>query len=185
MNHTILTGQDLNERPERHDPNDPTRVLISNLHIFGKSIDSGFCLLRILPVRRSNDNCTVVLNINSHTKFFNHPPNNRPTRSYNRTNFVGRNFERKHTRRIFAEIISRSSDSCFHIVENLQPSNSSLLESLFHDLESNSLYLDVHLQCSDTFSCTCNLEVHVTRVVFSTLNVGKDSVVVDVVLVGN
>jgi hypothetical protein len=185
VNHSILTRKDLNKCAKWHDSNNTTGVLIANLNVLSKGGDSGLCLISVLTVRRSNNDSTVVLNVDRDTELVDHSTNNRSTRTDDCTDLVGRNLERKHSRSVFAEIVSGCRDRCFHIVENLQSSNSSLLKSLLHNLESNSLYLNVHLQCGNTFTCTRNLEVHVTRVIFSTLNVGKNSVVVDVLFVGD
>jgi hypothetical protein len=76
MNHPILARKNLHKCPERHNSNDPTCVLITNLNVFGKSINRSFSLLGILSIRRTNDNGTVILNINGDTKFLNHPADN-------------------------------------------------------------------------------------------------------------
>jgi hypothetical protein len=185
VNHSVFTRQNLNKCTERHDSNNTTGVLVANFNILSKGCDSGFGLVSVLTIRRSDNDCTVVLNVDSHTEFVDHSTNNRSTRTDDCTDLVGRNLERKHSRCVLAEVVSTCSDCCFHIVENLQSSNSSLLKSLLHNLEGNSLNLNVHLKCGYTITCTRNLEVHVTRVVFSTLNVGQNSVVVDVLLVSD
>ena len=51
----------------------------------------------------------------------------------------------------------------------------SLLKSLLKDLSGKSVNLYIHLECSYAVRCTCYLEVHVTKEVFHSLDIGKDS----------
>ncbi len=183
VNHSIFAWQNLYECSERHDSNNSAGVLVTNFNILSKGVDCCFGFLGVLTVGRTNDDCTIVLNVDRDTEFVDHSTNYRSTRTDDCADLVGRNLEREHSRCVLAEIISGCRDSCFHIVENLQSSDPSLLKSLRHDLERDSLYLNVHLQCGNTFSCPCNLEVHVTRVVFRTLDIGKNCVLGFVVLV--
>jgi hypothetical protein len=185
VNHSVFPGEDLNERSERHDSNNTTGVLVTNLNILGQGVDCRFGLLGVLTVGRSNDDCTVVLNVDRYTELVDHSANYRSTRTDDCTDLVGRNLERKHSRSVLAKVATRCGNRCFHIVENLQSGDTSLLERLPHDLERDSLYLNVHLQCGHALACARYLEVHISRVVFSTLNVGENGVVVDVFFVGN
>jgi predicted GNAT family acetyltransferase len=127
VNHSVLTRQDLNERTKWHYSNNSTGVLVTDLNVLSKSCNCSFGSFSVLTVRRSDNNCAVVLNIDSHTELVDHATNNRATRADNRTNLVSRNLERKHSRSELAEVISSSRDGFFHIVENLQSSNPSLL----------------------------------------------------------
>ncbi|MPM72084.1 hypothetical protein SDC9_119057 [bioreactor metagenome] len=51
----------------------------------------------------------------------------------------------------------------------------SLAQCLAHDLSSDALDLDVHLQGGDALGGTGNFEVHIAQMIFCTLNIGQDN----------
>src|SRR5699024_7907771 len=46
------------------------------------------------------------------------------------------------------------------------------------DRSCQSVDLDIHLDCCDTFMCTCHLEIHVSEEVFQTLDICQYDVIV-------
>ncbi len=106
VNHSVFTGENLNECSKRHDANDTAGVLVTNLDVLGKSVDRCFGLLGVLAIGRTNDDCAVVLNVDRDTELIDHATNNRSTRTDDCADLVGRNLERKHSRSELAQVIS-------------------------------------------------------------------------------
>jgi len=82
------------------------------------------------------------------------------------------------SRCVLRDVVSSLADGLRHAVEELQPTNAGLLHRFFEDLAAEAFDLDVHLQCGDALGRTCDLEVHVTVVVFLAGDVGEDAVAV-------
>ena len=53
-----------------------------------------------------------------------------------------------------------------------------LSQGFAHNLSGDALDLNVHLQGSDAFSGASYFEVHITQMIFSTLNVSQDDIFV-------
>ena len=51
-----------------------------------------------------------------------------------------------------------------------------LLEGFFHNLLRNACDFDVHLQRGDAVGSPCDLEVHITKVIFITKDVCQNSI---------
>ena len=72
------------------------------------------------------------------------------------------------------EFAPRRGETFLHLFHDIASSSYGFFEYFFDDLHRESGDLAVHLECGDTFFCTCYLEVHVSEEVFLSLDVGED-----------
>jgi hypothetical protein len=110
VNHSILARKNLNKCPKWHDSNNSACVLVADLNVLSKSGNCGLRLVSVFAIRRSNNNCAVVLNVDSYTELVDHSTNYRSTRTDDCADLVGRNLERKHSRCVLAEVVSGYRD---------------------------------------------------------------------------
>src|SRR5581483_1599658 len=92
--------------------------------------------------------------------------------------FVHRNLQRVKARRMSRDLRTGFWKSLNHFVEDKEPASACLLQRLAHDLRGDSSHLDVHLQSSDSFARSGNLEVHVTVVVLGACDVSENGVLI-------
>src|SRR5690606_17935559 len=81
----------------------------------------------------------------------------------------------QHARRKFGHLGTGTVDGFFHLAQDVHTAFVSLGQCNLHDFLGDALDLDIHLQGSDTFLGTGNLEVHIAQVIFVTQNVGQHS----------
>ena len=77
---------------------------------------------------------------------------------------------------IFVKLSTIFRNLFSHTIENLDTSFGSLFNGLLGNIKRQSLNLQVELETRDTITGSSNLEVHVTKVVFRTENVGQNDV---------
>ncbi|MPN24976.1 hypothetical protein SDC9_172383 [bioreactor metagenome] len=65
----------------------------------------------------------------------------------------------------------RSCYCCLHFIENVKATFLSLFKSFFQNISRNSSRFIVHLKSCYTFSSTSNFKVHISVVVFKSLNI--------------
>ena len=176
VNHAVLAGEYLHESAERHYSHDPAGVGIADLDVLGQRVDGVLGLFGIVFIGRTDNHSAVILNIDRDTELVDHSANDRSTRPDNRTDLVGRDLHRDHSRCVLAQVISGIGDCLGHAVKDLQPGDACLLQGFTHDFERDSLDLDVHLERGHAVPCPGDFEVHVTRMVFRTLNIGEDCI---------
>ena len=76
------------------------------------------------------------------------------------------------------KLLPRLGNRLEHLVENELPGVLRLFKRRAQDLLSDAGDLDVHLQRRNPVACSGDLEVHVAEVIFGSLDVGQDRVVV-------
>ena len=69
-------------------------------------------------------------------------------------------------------------DDLEHFIQDGQAGFMGLFQCFAHDLRCDALDLDVHLQGGDAFGGSGNFEIHVAEVVFSSLDVGENDIIV-------
>ena len=94
------------------------------------------------------------------------------------TDLIWVNVEGDHLWSVFADLGSWLSDSAFHDFADLSAGFVGLGKSFAKDLTGDAVDLDVHLKGGDAFFGAGALEVHITEVVFKTLDIGEDGVMV-------
>ena len=176
VDHPVLPGKYLYESAERHNPHNPAGVGIADLNFLGKCVDGVFGLLGVITVGRTDNDRAVVLDIDGDAKFVDHSANDRSTRSDNRADLVGRNLHRDHSRCVLAQVVPGIGDCLGHAVKDLQPGDAGLLKGLTHDCKRDAFNLDIHLERGHAVTGPGDFEVHITRVVFRTLDIGEDRV---------
>ena len=98
-------------------------------------------------------------------------------------NFLGIDLHRFDTGLVLTQLFSVSGLGLFHNGENLHAGLSHLFHRFLRDVKGQALNLEVELEARDTVPGSADLEVHVTKVIFGTDDVGEDDVLADVSLI--
>src|SRR5690606_28059453 len=117
----------------------------------------------------------VIRNIDLCTGFFGQGTDGCTTLTNHVTNLLGIDLHGQHARCKFGHLGTGTVDGLFHLAQDVHTAFVSLSQCNLHDFLGDALDLDVHLQSSNTFLGTGNLEVHIAQVIFVTQNVGQHS----------
>ena len=83
---------------------------------------------------------------------------------------------RHDARCVLGEFRPHAWERLVHLAEYVNPSDARLRHRFLHDLEVESLDLDIHLDRRDSLLRPRDLEIHVAEVILGTENVGQDRV---------
>ena len=144
----------------------------------GQRFDALARLLGGRSLRRGNEHAPVFLNIDFCASLLLQRTNGLSTRANHRANFVFRNLDDYHPRRIRGHLCPWRIDMLCHHIQNLQPCLARLGQSLRHNLRSNARDFDIHLQCRDAGIGSGHFEIHVANMVFHALDIGQDHIIV-------
>ena len=87
-------------------------------------------------------------------------------------NLLRIDLDRYDLRCVFSNFRTRRCDCRFHtIVHDEESCFTTSCDSAFHDFSGQTMDLNIHLDCGDTFSSTGYLKVHISKEVFQTLNI--------------
>ena len=92
------------------------------------------------------------------------------------TDFGGVNLEGDHLWRIFGDFFAWLRDASFDGFADFSAGAFGLFKSLVENFTGDTVDLDVHLKGGKTFFGASALEVHITEVIFQTLDIGEDGI---------
>ena len=172
MYKTFFTGSDFNESTESHKSCNNTVINSTDFGVICNCVDDIKSTVSIVDVNCSNEDCTVFFNVNLTVAFSTDFLNNFTLFTDNVTDFFNVNLSCEELGGISGKLSSGLGNNGKHnFIKDVHTSFVCFLESFFDDFGSKTVYLKVHLNSSDTFLSTCNLEVHIAEEVLKTLNV--------------
>ena len=77
---------------------------------------------------------------------------------------------------VFRHLFSWSCDSFFHFFEDGETCFLGFFERFAENLDGETFYFDIHLECCDAGVGSCDFEIHVSGEIFDSLDVGEDRV---------
>ena len=87
---------------------------------------------------------------------------------------LGINPEAEQTRGMGRQVVARGVDRLEHLLEDVEPCRTCLVDGFGHGLHRKTGDLHVHLQGCDALLAAGHLEVHVAEEVLDALDVGED-----------
>ena len=63
-----------------------------------------------------------------------------------------------------------------HGIQNMQPALASLFQCLAHDFHAQSIYLNIHLDSANAFTCSGYFKIHIAEMIFITKNICKNGI---------
>ncbi|MNV58202.1 hypothetical protein D3C71_1505620 [compost metagenome] len=115
-----------------------------------------------------------MFDVDFHAGFFNNFIDNLTTSTDNITDFVRIDVDNNDFWSIFGQIRSWRRDRFIHFVQDEQTAFFSLLKCILKNVAVDTGNLNVHLNSCNTFCCTSYLEVHISEMIFHTLNIRQD-----------
>ena len=123
--------------------------------------------------------CTFICDVDLNTCTFDDCIDRFSSLSDYITDFLRVDLNLYDLRRIFVDMITRSCNAFLHnFCKNIFSCFFCSADSFFYDLSCQTMNLDIHLNCSDTIMCTCNLKVHISKEIFQALNICQNDVVI-------
>ena len=174
MHHAVNIRHDLNKSAEISYAHYLAGIDPADGRSFGHSLDpfAGNGLTH--AVHRGNVHCAVIRDVDLGAGFFLKCADILSARAYNSPNFLHRHFDDGDARGMRLERFARFRDCGRDLTQDALAGFFGLCQRGAHDLRGDTLDLDIHLQGGDTLFGSCNLEVHVTQVVFQSLDVRQD-----------
>ena len=151
-----------------------TGVYSAYLNITNHTKDDIGCLASGFLIDCSDEDLSILLNIDLSTGVCSDLLDGFATRADNRTNLLRVDFDGEDRRSELGEVTTWGIKGCGDLAEDLQASLASLLEGLHHNFARNTLDLGIHLNGGNAFCGTGNLKVHVSGEVFHSLNISKN-----------
>ena len=174
MNHSFFTGSELNKCTKLFDAYYFPLEDLSFFEIGGNNLDHLHSSIHLLFIRTAHGYLTIIGDINLYSGTSNNLINGLTTLSNHITNSIRINLNRDNLRCISSNFRSGSSDSRFHtIVHYIQSCLTTSRNSTFHNRSGQSMNLDIHLYCRDTFRGSCHFKIHISKEVFQPLNICK------------
>ncbi len=102
--------------------------------------------------------------------------NNLALGTYHRTYHLLRNLDCHETRNMRLIVFTSLGDGVVYYPENVHASVASLIEGFLKHFITQTIALDVHLGCCDTFIRARDLKVHIAEMILVTENVGQDGI---------
>src|SRR5690606_29862965 len=116
----------------------------------------------------------IVIQIDRRTGLITDRTDHRTALTDHVTDLVRMDLDRGNARRTVRQLGPRLGNHLVHLAKDVQACFVRLLQSQLHDLVSDTVDLDIHLQCGDTVFGTGYLEIHVAQLIFVTQNVGQN-----------
>ena len=95
--------------------------------------------------------------------------------SDNIANSIHRNRQCNNLRRIRRQMFSRFIDAFGHLSKNKHTALLCLLKSRKQNFTGKPMDFDIHLDRCDPFRRSCHFEIHITKRIFHSLYIGKNS----------
>jgi len=174
VNHAIHSRQDLDESAKVSHAHHFPGVDMTNERRFSEGFNSFPSSSFILAIGCGDIYCPIIINVDFYIGLFLNRTDDLPTRSNDRADLLHWHLQSGDSGYKGAQFRARYRNDFQHLIENGQASRMCLFECLAHDFGGDPFNLDIHLQCGDTFGGSGNFKVHVAKVIFSALNIGKD-----------
>ena len=174
MQQSVFSRQEFYECTVRYDRANLTGVYFTYFRNSYDSLDHTHCIVDAFLVCSCNFDaaCTVYFfNSDSSTGFFLHTLDNLSARADYSSDEFFRNSQSFNAWSMRFEFCARFCNAFSQFAEDVFTSLFSLHQCFFQNIVSQTVTLDIHLSSCDTVACTCNLEVHVTQVVFVSQNI--------------
>ena len=175
MNHAVFAGSDVDECAELKDTYDGTFKHVADLGIFRDCKDDCLCAFCAVDVFASDKYHSVVADVDFDAGFVDDLVDDFSARSDDVFDLVGIDVEADNLGRVFRKFFPGFRNAFRHLVKDEEPALTSLFQSGAKDFFVDALNLDIHLDCGDTVFRAGNLEVHVAKEVFKSLNIAHDS----------
>src|SRR2546423_4132744 len=154
------------------------RVLVSHLRRLGELCDRRDRGLGFVALGRIDEDVAVLLDVDLDVVVGLERADRLAALADHHPDLLGVDLDGGNTRRVAGELRPGLRDRLQHLVEDELPRPLRLLERTPEDLLRDAGDLDVHLQRRDALASAGDLEVHVAEMVFGSLDVGQDRVVV-------
>ena len=174
MNHALLAGSKLDKRTELFDADNLSGKDLTLLKLCGDDLDHIDRLIHHCLICTAYGNRTVIRDIDLDACSGNDLIDRLASLSDHITDLLRIDLDLDDLRRILANLCSGCCDRRLHTVVHDEKSclTASCNRSL-HDRSCQTVDLDIHLNCCDTFRRTSHLEIHVPEEIFQSLNIGK------------
>ena len=176
MDEGITAATNLNECTKLQEARDPTLNDIAWLDQAGHVFDDLTSGITTCTIGSGDMNRAILLDINLRARFSTDLLDVLATWSDDSTNLLWINLEGNDAWSVLGHLLTWSADGFVDLAKDVQACFKCLCKPFNKDITGNALNLGVELQRGDTVSRTGNLEVHVSREVFHSLNVSKDCV---------
>src|SRR5574344_122085 len=181
MEQSIFTWHDFHETAIRHDGTYCSFVNFTNFRYSHDSLDLSKSSIDNFLVSTANLNLTLaicLIDCDCSTCLFLHLLDDLSTRTDDSTDKFFRNLQSYYTRNLRFKFCTWFSDSISQFTKDMFTTSLRLHKSLFKNIETESVTLDIHLRSCKTVFRTCGLEVHISQVVFITQNISINSILV-------
>ena len=171
MQKTILSWKYFNESAKVSYFNNFSLKNFSSFNFMSEIFNCFKSLLSFINIVSHNINNSVIVNINISSCLFNNSVYNLAARANNTSYFTRIYFKSQNTRRMRRKLWFRNSNCFSHIIQDKQASLLCLLENFFKDFQRNSIYFNIHLAGCYPLLCPGNLAIHISVMIFRTLNI--------------
>jgi len=179
MNHTFFTRSKLNECTEFFDAYNSTFKNLSCFEICCDRLDHFLCFIHTVLVNTADRYCSFICNVNLYTCTLDDRVDGLSSLTYYITDLLRIDLDLNDLRCIFVYMITRLCDTFFHnLCEDVLSCFFCSADCFFYNLSCQAMDLDIHLNCSDTVMCTCNLKVHISEEVFQALDICQNDVII-------
>ena len=175
MYQTFLARQNLNESTKVHQTGNFTGINLANLSFGSNAFDHLDSLISSLGVNSSDKYATGIIDINLSAGFVNNLLDHLAARSDNLSNLIRIYMDSSNLRSILGQLFARFADAFHHFAHDEFTAAFSLCQSLGEDILVDTVNLNIHLDSSNTFFGTCNLEVHIAQSILQTLDISQNS----------
>ena len=172
MNHTFFTGCKFKECTEFFDADYLTLEYLTFFKFSCDDLDHLSCLIHHSLICTTDAYKAIICNVNLNTCLINDCVDSLTSLTNNVTNLLRLNLHLDDLRSILSYFFSRLSDSRLHaVIHDVESCIMTSCDCTFYDRSGQTMNLDIHLDCCDTFCCTCYLKVHIAEEIFKTLDI--------------
>ena len=172
MDQALFTGRNLHKGAEIHKPGDLAVIERAGLRIVDNGVDNCDGALAVVEIQAGNIHMPILLDIHFDVALGADFLDNLAARANDLADFIHRNDDGEHLRRIFGELLARLCNRLAHDrVDDIISRRMGLLKSFLDHLGREAVDLQVHLNGCDAFLCTRDLKVHVAEEILQALDV--------------
>src|SRR5690606_26963600 len=140
-----------------------TLVDLADLRVLGDRGDHLPRPLSTLATRRGDRHRPIVIDVDRRARRLLDPADRLALRPDDLTDLRRVDLDRQDPRREAGQLGARRRDRLLHLVQDVHPCATGTVERVTHELDSQSLDLDVHLNRGDPLAGTGDLEIHVAE----------------------
>ncbi|CYH46695.1 Uncharacterised protein [Streptococcus pneumoniae] len=180
MNKGICLIKEVNKGTKFLDTNDFSTVNFIHFGFTNQTSNNFFGTVNSILVTRVDRHISFFVYINLNTCFSNNLVDGFSTLTDDNLNLVHINLDRINFRSSWSQFWTNFWNGCFNDIKDFKTRFLGLSKSLRQDFCSNPLNLDIHLKGCNPITSTCNLEVHISKVIFQTLDICQYCVVISI-----